>query len=186
MANVFSVREVCIVSRRTSWSLVRWLLLVVLCGGLVTGVYRFAPRAISERISGVQFHLGTNQAIRKVTIAMRGSWRYTLDGLRRFHGTIGIYGPHEANPYDYEHRTITMTMYPYGGGALMWVGSRGGEGFIFTYGALYASRDFGQIAILATTNGTIVAGPATTRAAGLRVSNQLIAISPTVAHDGRM
>lgn len=168
---------------RANWFGVRWLLLGVLCGALVAGVYRFAPRAISERISGVQFSLGTNHASRKVTIAMRGSWRYTLEGFRRFHGTIGVYGPNEANPYNYEHRPITMTLYPSAGGALMWMGSRGGKGFIFTYGALYASTDFDQIAITVTydpdhewtsENGMMIVGPSTTRSNGLRIANQVM------------
>ncbi len=55
------------------------------------------------------------------------SWRYTIEGNRRFHGTIRIYGPGEANPHDYEHRTLTTTLHPFAGGPLAWQGSRAGQ-----------------------------------------------------------
>lgn len=163
-------------SKRTGWVLARWLLIVGLCGGLVAGVYRFAPRAISERIPAVQFYLGANHRIRQVTIAIHGSWWYTIEGNRSFQGTIGIYGPGEGNPYDYEHRTVTTTLYPFGGGPLLWQGGSAGQPWAFAYGSLFASRDFRQISIMAP-NGLIIAGSASTRKGGLRIANRLIPAS---------
>jgi hypothetical protein len=96
----------------------------------------------------VQFHLGANHQIRRVTVAIHGSWRYTLIGNRRFHGTIGIDGPGEGNPYDYKHRALTMTLTPFGGMPMMWEGSQSTRVFI--------------------------AGPTTTRAGGLRIANRVM------------
>jgi len=133
------------VGKRIGWRLGRWVLVGALGACLAAVVYRVAPRPVSEGIPAVQFRLGANHHIRQVTVAIHGSWRYTIFGYRRFHGTIGIYGPGEDNPYDYKHRTLTMTVYPFAGGWVLWEGSNADQPFLLSYGSLYASRDFRRI-----------------------------------------
>ena len=160
--------------KRIGWTVVRWALMGTLAVCAAIEVYRMAPRPVSERISAVQFHLGANHHIRRVTVLIHGHWRYTLVGEnRRFHGTIAVDGPREGNPYDYKHRTLTTTLYPFGGGALVWLGSRRGQPWTFTYGSLFASRNFRRITIWVS-NSLFIAGPATTRVSGFRIANRVM------------
>lgn len=160
-------------SKRTGWGRCRWVLIVMLGVGVVAGVHRLAPHPLAERISSVQFHLGTDHAIQPVTIVIHGSWRYTLKGNRRFYGTIGIYGPGQGNPHDYEQRTLTTTIYPFSGGALVWIGSQDDRPFAVMKGSLFADPGFHQVAIYGSISG-LIAGPADSRAAGLRIANRVM------------
>lgn len=155
---------------RGNW---RWILIVLLGIGVISGWYRLAPHPLAKRISSVQFYLGTDHAIQLVTIDIRGSWRYTLSGNRRFYGTIGIYGPGQGDPHNYERRTLATTLRPFSGGALVWLGSQDDRPFHVMKGSLFASPGFRQVAIYGD-GPTLFAGPADSRIAGLRIANRVM------------
>lgn len=149
---------------------------VIALGAVIGGFVYTARHPVAIRISGIQYHDGSDHQTQPVAVTLNGDWYRTLSGQRIFRGTVDITGASRRNREN--HRPLTVGFQPDGMGPLVWGYFENGQPQTYSYGSLFVSPNFRQVAVLeggwSPSRGLALAGPATTRSAALKISNHVM------------
>lgn len=145
------------------------------------------PKHIVRNIEGVEFSLGKhhNQDSMQVNIEIDGKLKRNWKGQQEFEGSIEVISDTEPRSDDEKHTIVIFNIS--GGGVLIYDDFVDGTLKMKSYGLIFMHDNFGSVAIAKYTpeseetkgwsadNGLMIAGPASNRDEGLRLSNTLLA-----------
>jgi hypothetical protein len=171
------------------------LLLLTIVITLVYIALNMYSRSIDLSIQGVKYQLGPENGnyVQPETVRIKGNWSRSLNGLRKFKGTITF--AHDLIPVPKESLETTIRFDKNGYGPIMYAyfeTSDSGVAMprVYSYGTLFANADFSSVTFLKMrevvakdgtnggewngSDGLMFAGPATTREQALMISNVLM------------
>lgn len=147
------------------------------------------PRQIVQNIEAVEFQLGKNaeQTIMPVRIEIDGHLIRSITGAKHFDGSIQLFSDDKRLTDEKSYTQIVFNLS--GGGVLVYDETANGVPKLNSYGLIFIDKDFSSVTIAKhvtengetntksweATRGMMIAGPASSREEGLRVSNTLMA-----------
>lgn len=145
------------------------------------------PKPIVRNMEGVEFSIGKDhtQDSMPVKIEIDGKLQRNWKGIQKFEGSIQVISG--AEPRSDEENQTTVIFNISGGGVLIYDDYVDGTLKLNSYGLIFMYDNFSNVAIAKYTpvnaetkgwyadNGLMIAGPASNRDEGLRLSNTLLA-----------
>lgn len=144
------------------------------------------PRHVSLSVNGVEYHVGVGtQEVTPVKLVIEGTLKKSLNGTKKFDGTINIIGATIKNADNNRQAEIKFRKDGYG--SITYFYLKDEKPMIDQYGIIFESGRFSKITICefqpgkrrhtkgwGAANGWVMSAPAKTRAEAVQLSNRLM------------
>jgi hypothetical protein len=132
------------------------------------------PKQHTKTLQGISYQLGHEEEFNEVTIFIDGEVRRGFFGKMTFEGVVDIQG--EALPVPKGARNVTIMFNEDGHGDIVYAGFTDAKPFTYSYGSIFANKDFTKVTILKFPwdDGNMITAPAKSYTEALNISNELM------------